>query len=178
MAIALEYIRTEDGQFKCPHCGVQKRIQSTMHYHMRKCSEPNENECTICNTTFYSKQSLAIHNQIRHGGAAPVQPQAQTQQQQPAKIALHSCPIPGCTVKPATKGNRRTHCMRKHFADITDKYMSRLEHGDYHCSLCSADFSNSTHYYYHAADCLKANASDDLLDLPDDRFSAFVAVTE
>jgi hypothetical protein len=142
-----------------------------MFYHIPKCTGTNNNICTICNSTFYSKHGLDVHMQIRHKDALPESLPAVSA---PAQIQLFECPFKGCTFKPNTKGNCRIHCMRIHYADMTQKYIKHLEH-DYMCTLCSANFSNSTHYYYHINGCMKKNAENDIMALSDDLFSVFMS---
>jgi hypothetical protein len=172
----LEYIRSASGEFECPNCGVTKRLQSTMHYHMKRCIGTEENVCTICNSQFYSKQGLHIHMQMRHGDVkAHVQEKVQ-QESSLTPVSLHTCPFPNCKFKPNTKGNRRVHCMRIHFSTIADQFITRLDHGDYHCTLCSNDFSSSTHFYYHIMECIKESSEKTLLDLSDDHFTKFMEI--
>jgi hypothetical protein len=68
--------------------------------------------------------------------------------------------------------------MRIHFGDITTKYISKLEHGDYSCNLCTSNFSSSTHYYYHIADCMEKHAETDILSMSDDNFAAFMTFSK
>ncbi len=164
-----KYIPTEDGQFECPNCGVKKRHRSTMFYHIPKCTGNNNNICTICNSTFYSKHGLDVHMQIRHKGHVAAAPAPAVTQ-----IQLFECPFKECTFKPNTKGNCRVHCMRIHFANITQKYIKHLEH-DYMCTLCNTNFSSSTHYYYHIHDCVTKNAEADVMALSDDLFTGFMS---
>lgn len=108
---------------------------------------------------------------MRHADAAAPQVTAPVTA---SKIQTFKCPYDDCTFRVSTKGNCRVHMMRIHFSGLTSKYAERHEHGDYQCTLCKKDFTNSTHYYYHIYDCLEKNAEDDIMGLGDKDFLAYM----
>ena len=42
------YQKNEDGNFVCPDCGVIKKRQNSMHYHMKKHLDELDHICKIC----------------------------------------------------------------------------------------------------------------------------------
>jgi transcription elongation factor Elf1 len=143
----LIYIRNEHGEFVCPTCGVVKKNQSTMHYHMKTHEEALEFKCKVCSKEFIHAQALKTHVEVRHGKGK--------------KTKGVACPVRDCPCESVSKGNCRTHFMRIHCAKETAVLLDRdLKTGDFHCTGCGAEFSSLSAFYYHTVMCIDLSASD------------------
>ena len=47
--MTIRYIKNDDGNFVCQHCGAIKTRQNSMHYHIKKHMEELDHICKICN---------------------------------------------------------------------------------------------------------------------------------
>lgn len=128
--------------FSCPNCAICKQKQNTMYYHMSKCCATTKFKCEHCKFTTVQQATLDLHIQAKHPE------HADTEREQ------FCCPSPNCQFKSLTAGNLRIHFLRIHFAKACGKVLERDDAGDYCCGLCSKDFKNSTHFYYHIGPCL------------------------
>jgi len=131
----MNYQRTADGQFECPECHVIKRLQSTMHYHMKTHLEETRHTCPHCAKTFLQKRTMDLHIAAKH-----------------TPVRTFTCPL--CPYASAGKGNLLVHCFRMHFKDevialVTDpKDLTS-------CTACHGTFKTSTAFYYHAKRCVE-----------------------
>ena len=135
------YIRNENGQFVCPHCGITKDNQNTMFYHMQRHEGKLPHECPTCQKGFVQKQELQIHILKNH----------------PVNTVDNNiyCPHGDCTFCDVRKGNVRTHYMRKHVTEYLDGIMEKTTTG-YHCELCDQTMSSAAGFYYHLYGCFVA----------------------
>lgn len=141
------YIRNEHGQFVCPTCGVVKKNQSTMHYHMKTHEETMEFKCKTCSKEFIHAQALKTHMEARHA--------------KEKKAKGIRCPMRGCEIESASKGNCRTHFLRIHCAKETAELLDRdMKTGDIHCTGCGSEFGSLSAFYYHAVLCIDLPAAD------------------
>jgi uncharacterized Zn-finger protein len=141
------YIRNEHGMFVCPTCGITKKNQSTMHYHMKKHEEEMEFKCTKCDKAFIHAQALKIHMDARHGKGK--------------KTKEHSCPVRDCPFESGNKGNCRTHFLRMHCAKETAEILDRdMETGTISCTSCGGEFGSLSAFYYHTVMCIELPATD------------------
>lgn len=136
-----KYIRNSEGLFVCPTCNEVKAKQNTMYYHMKKHEEKLPYECNICKKEFIQKESLELHKQARH------------KDKNSKKVDMFKCPFKGCEFEALTKGNRRIHCLRKHFKNEIDAIIDE----NTSCTICKNTFPSNTAFYYHALDCISVN---------------------
>lgn len=162
---ALTYIRTEQGTFICPTCGVVKQRQNSMHYHMKTHQEETHHTCPYCAKTFLQKQTLDLHLQTKHGGSvATTSPVGATGSPVGAdglvnavNAVKHSyaCPISGCDYQSHTKGNCVIHCLRVHFQEEITPHLRMAENRRvYSCGHCQNEFQSTTAFYYHIKSCI------------------------
>lgn len=133
------YIKNDNGSYVCPNCNIVKKNQNTMYYHMKKHDGKLDFECNICAKEFLQKSALALHMSARHKTKEVVD--------------MYKCIVPNCEFESLTKGNRRTHCMRKHFKLETD---ALLEENNT-CSCCKESFPSTSAFYYHSISCVKTD---------------------
>jgi hypothetical protein len=131
------YHRMADGQYQCPECQVIKRLQSTMHYHMKTHLQEAHHTCPHCAKTFLQKRTMDVHIATKH-----------------APVRTLSCPL--CTYSTAGKGNLIIHCFRAHFKDEVRALAAGKKLTE--CGACHATFGSSTSFYYHAKGCLPPSA--------------------
>lgn len=149
----LKYVRTEDGRFECPTCGVIKENQNTMHYHMKKHDSSLPFSCKYCKKGFLQKQTLDFHIRSKH---ADSESEKSTESE-----TVYPCPFSSCEFEAKTKGNLRTHCMRTHFQEDADQLMlsDEVTH-EICCVECEHGFKSKTAFYYHALDCIPLPEND------------------
>jgi DNA-directed RNA polymerase subunit RPC12/RpoP len=138
------YERDENGQYICPHCGVKKRLPSTMNMHRRKCEGDLPYECPDANCDYkcLSKQRLELHVAAKH----PTLKVAHA-------VPLLKCPVKGCTFQTLANGNRLIHFMRKHCFAESLTIMNESETG-FDCARCKRTFQSNTAFQYHATHCI------------------------
>jgi hypothetical protein len=146
----MEYIKNDDGTFTCPECGVIKKHQSTMYYHMKQ-THTNESKykCDECDKGFMQKSLLNNHIAVHHPDKSD--------------CPTFNCPDKHCDHSSKTKGNLRIHILRIHFADEIDaiyKKRTSVETMQHKCRGCKESFKSKTAFYYHAMGCI------DLSDAP------------
>lgn len=149
----LKYVRTEDGKFLCPTCGVIKENQNTMHYHMKKHENSLPYSCKYCKKGFLQKQTLDFHIRSKHADSESAKSgESET---------VYECPFEDCEFSAKTKGNLRTHCIRTHFQEEADQLMLIDEKsGEVGCVECENGFKSKTAYYYHCLDCISIPEKD------------------
>lgn len=147
------YIKNDDGNFVCPDCGVIKKRQNSMHYHMKKHQDELNHICKACKKGFLQKQTLDLHIRSKH-------PELLKQESEPLK--RFKCPMDDCNFTALTKGNCVIHCLRIHFQEEMKEIMK--VHNDTKtitCGECDTEFHNSCGFYYHCKDCIVFNQEDD-----------------
>jgi DNA-directed RNA polymerase subunit RPC12/RpoP len=141
------YIRDEHGHFVCPTCGIVKKNQSTMHYHMKTHEDAMEFKCNTCKKEFIHAQALKIHMDARHGKSKGAK--------------AHSCPVRDCPFESSNKGNCRTHFLRMHCTKETAEILDRdMETGTISCTSCGIEFGSLSAFYYHTVLCIDLPATD------------------
>jgi DNA-directed RNA polymerase subunit RPC12/RpoP len=148
--MTLKYTKNEQGEYVCPDCGVTKKNQNTMHYHMKKHQEELDHVCTVCHKGFLQKQTLDLHIRSKH-------PEVLEEEEK-----KYVCPMDGCSFRAMTKGNFLIHCLRVHFREEIEEMMEH--HADtksYSCTDCDREFFSSCAFYYHCKDCLILDEQDE-----------------
>lgn len=149
----LTYIRTEQGTFICPTCGVVKQRQNSMHYHMKKHQQDPNHTCPHCNKTFLQKQTLELHLRTKH--ADRLLAAGGTEEAGGVFKPSYACPISGCDYQSHTKGNCVIHCLRVHFQEeITPHLRMAQDRRIYTCGHCQNEFQSTTAFYYHIKSCI------------------------
>jgi transcription elongation factor Elf1 len=149
----IEYnpVKDEEGRilyFLCPVCGIAKNKQNTMYYHVKKHLEEKDFKCGSCDKAFLNKQGLETHMAARH-------PATSTAKRD------YECPFEDCTFSSTTKGNVRTHCMRKHFSEECSALLERdSDTGSVSCDACKDRFKSLPAFFYHAIRCIKVSHTD------------------
>jgi hypothetical protein len=150
--MTITYVKNNNGYFICPECGIEKKNQSTMHYHIKK-HELNKETATIsyhncpeCDKKFLQKQTLDMHIKSRH-------PELLSDNSYEMQF---QCPFEGCDFISNTKGNCKIHYLRKHFKSEIDKITERISSSEINCKKCNKKYSSSCAFYYHIAECLDA----------------------
>ena len=136
----IHYTKNEEGQFVCPHCDYTARIQSTMHYHMKKHEGALPHACKQCDSRFLQKSLLELHIRSWHT----------------EKKDTFKCPCENCNYEDIRKGNLVIHFVRIHLKDLTTKLQMKTEDTDYvtSCSCCQKNFKSMTQFYYHSTGCV------------------------
>lgn len=150
------YIRTEQGTFVCPTCGVVKQRQNSMHYHMKTHQQDPHHVCEYCHKTFLQKQTLELHVRTKHAAAAAAAGAAADVGVEDVGFKpAYTCPISGCDYQSHTKGNCVIHCLRVHFQEeITPHLRMAEDRRLYSCGHCRNDFQSTTAFYYHIKSCI------------------------
>jgi len=147
------YIKNDKGEYVCPDCGITKKKQNTMHYHMKTHAEVLPNICKFCKKGFLQKQSLDLHMKLQAGrGEHP----EETEEDLPE----YECPFEDCTFKASSKGNCRTHCMRVHVATEVGKLLERGTAKEISCKNCTKRFDSLGAFYYHSIGCVVLEPTD------------------
>lgn len=146
----MKYIKNEEGLFVCPTCGVTKKNQNTMHYHMKKHMDELPHVCKTCKKSFLQKQTLDLHIASRHPEVA----------QESENVVQYCCSFNGCGFTSFSKGNCRTHMLRIHFAEEISNIMSKDDNGCITCTNCYNDFKSHGAFYYHCIGCLSLSEED------------------
>ena len=142
--MSLQYTKNSDGTFLCPHCPYTARIQSTMHYHLKKHEGALPHACKHCNQKFLQKGLLDLHVSARHQETIQI------------KQDKFKCPCKTCEYEDIRKGNRLIHFLRIHLKDITDGLKTKTTEPNCvtDCSQCKKSFKSITQFYYHASSCV------------------------
>ena len=140
--MTFEYIRTETGEFQCPHCDFTKKNQSTVHMHIKaKHSGAFKHKCEHCAYECPARQTLDNHMAAKHPD------------QLDQRVREFVCPHTTCCFQSLTKGGLRSHYLLKHLSGYTNKYLGKTEEG-IQCSHCGTDFHSKPSYVYHLVNCL------------------------
>lgn len=155
--MTIKYTKNADGHYVCPDCGVVKKNQNTMHYHMKKHQQELDHVCAVCHKGFLQKQTLDLHMRSKH-------PEVEEEEKK------FSCPMDGCEFKAITKGNCIIHCLRVHFREEIEEMMeANPSTKTFTCGDCGKDFYSSCAFYYHCKDCM-------LFDKDDEKHQKFKAI--
>ena len=151
--MTLKYIKNEDGNFVCPDCGVIKKNQNTMFYHMKKHEEQLTHVCKACKKGFLQKQTLDLHMRSKHPEL--IKDTANSEKK-------FKCPFDDCEFSALTRGNCVIHCLRLHFQDEINNLMVKdNETKIICCNECQKEFSSSCAFYYHCKGCMNFDKSED-----------------
>ena len=135
-----EYKKNADGHFVCPHCGETKRLQSTMHYHMKRHEGKLPFECKICKKSFLHASTLELHKKAQH---------------QKEQERMFKCPMPGCTYEGTlTKANLLIHYVRKHCKDEAAA-SNGADNAAPKCKHCEKECKSLTAFHYHLVGCMR-----------------------
>ena len=151
------YQKNAAGHYVCPHCGVTKERQNTMHYHLKKHEGRLPFECEHCNKEFLQASTLALHIAARHPDVAKAAADAAKSYANADRVPLlYSCP--DCPQTSLTKANSVLHYLRKHCADEVKVFQNQSTHS-LTCAACQKVCNSSTAYLYHVASagCLTAH---------------------
>jgi len=142
--VVSKYQKNAEGHYTCSHCTYTARIQSTMHYHMKKHEGALPHACTHCNQKFLQKSLLDLHISARHQETLAT-PQTKFQ-----------CPCTNCSYEDIRKGNRLIHFLRVHMKELTDALKEPSKESGYvvQCKGCTNSFKSVTQFYYHASACV------------------------
>ena len=128
-----EYQKNEAGDYVCGQCGVTKRNQNTMHYHLKRHEGKLPFECEFCSKGFLQASTLQLHVAARHAHES---------------AARLCCPL--CPYKTLTKANRVLHYIRKHCASDLAAFSAGSKEG-MACAGCGKACRSQTSYLYHIA---------------------------
>ena len=134
-------------EYTCPDCGVVKKKQNTMHYHMKRCQGLLDFACTVCQQEFIQKHALDTHMRLRHAEPS-------------LSENAFECPFEDCAFTSPSKGNCRTHCMRKHLLKEVTELIEPAENKAVKCKNCLVTFASKPHFYYHSIGCVKLAVTD------------------
>jgi hypothetical protein len=141
--MTFEYLRTEDGQFKCPNCPFTKKNQSTVHMHIKaKHSGTFKHKCEHCNYETAAKQTLDNHIVAKHPNEVE------------EKKKEFVCPEECCQFESFTKAGLRSHYLLKHLSAETNKFLGTTESGSTQCTHCGTGFKSKPSFIYHLVNCL------------------------
>jgi KRAB domain-containing zinc finger protein len=144
--MTFEYIRTESGDFQCPHCPFVKKNQSTVHMHIRaKHTGSFKHKCEHCNYVCASRQTLENHVAAKH-------PEQLTE-----KVREFSCP--SCNFQSLTKGGLRSHYLLKHLSSYITTYMGKATDNSIKCTHCGDGFNSKPSFIYHLVKCLPSEVT-------------------
>jgi hypothetical protein len=133
------YFKNDDGVYECITCGEIREKQSTMCEHTKKHLGSFPFECNICKKGFLQKSCLEVHKKGKHKDKIK------------NDIEKFKCVFDNCDFESIAKGNRRIHCLRKHFRDEVSKIMG----DNNNCSNCNKSFSSQAAFYYHTPTCIQ-----------------------
>ena len=137
--MVLEYIKNADGLYVCPACGVTKKLQSTMHYHMKRHDGKLPFECVTCKKQFLHASTLELHRKAQH---------------QKEEERMFKCPMDKCTYKGTlTKANLLIHYVRKHCKEEAAATLDDVN-DTLSCKKCSKTCNSMTAFHYHVAGCM------------------------
>ena len=137
MESQIVYKKNEDGHYECVYCGVVKKNQNTMHYHMKKHSGILPHKCKHCDKTFLQKKSLDLHIQSKHPHTL-------------ISVDEHACPSTDCSFQSRTTANLQIHYMRIHCKDLCAFTMKNCV---VECANCGTDFASKSSFFYHMIYC-------------------------
>lgn len=143
---SVQYIRTSDGKFQCPHCPKICAKQNTMYYHMQtKHIQDYKFVCEHCdNGTRGFVQRSAY---LQHIATAHPETVEDAKENQYAKQSFSCC---ACDHSAKTKAQVIVHYARTHCKEVIPAY-SKSEA----CKVCEKEFASSTAYFYHSVNCYR-----------------------
>ncbi len=147
MTDTLQYIRTEEGHFQCPHCEKVCEKQNTMYYHVKTIHMGEfKFSCAVCAKSekpmnFLQKSAYLKHMATKH-------PETALHEKNPYAGVTHKCP--SCDHENSAKANVIVHYARHHCKDWIPGFTKGTP-----CKGCSKIFPSSTAYLYHAISCIK-----------------------
>ncbi len=157
--MTIRYIKNDDGNFVCPHCGVIKNRQNSMHYHIKKHMEELNHICKTCNKAFLQKQTLDLHIRSKH-------PELLKSDQDKDDEKKYECPFENCNFNALTKGNCIIHCLRAHFqSEIKEIMTVKNDTKSIICNHCDKEFFSSSAFYYHCKVCLQLPSDNSKLQI-------------
>jgi uncharacterized protein (UPF0212 family) len=147
MSETLQYIRTDEGHFQCPHCDKICEKQNTMYYHV-KTIHMNEYKfsCKICADSNKPMNFLQKSAYLKH--VATKHPEIAEKEKNPYVGISHKCP--SCNHENSAKANVIVHYARHHCKDWIPGFAKGTP-----CKGCEKVFPSSTAYLYHALTCIK-----------------------
>lgn len=146
-----DYIRTDSGEYQCPHCPFTKKNQSTVHMHIKaKHSGTFKHKCKHCPYECPARQTLENHIAAKH-------PEHLERQ-----VREYSCPHTDCNFECLTKGGLRSHYLLKHLCEYTNKYFGKTEDG-VQCTHCGTQFQSKPSFIYHLVGCLPSEITSDTM---------------
>jgi hypothetical protein len=136
-----EYLRTDDGKFRCPHCDFVKERQSTVHMHIRaKHMGAFKHKCEHCEYETSTQQNLENHMLNKHAGLM----------NQPAPhVSCPACDDYQCR----TKAQLRSHYLLNHLAKEVHDLLDKKE-TSWNCKQCESVFKSKAAFVYHSVKCL------------------------
>lgn len=156
--MTIRYIKNDDGNFVCPHCGVIKTRQNSMHYHIKKHMEDLNHICKTCNKAFLQKQTLDLHIRSKH-------PELLKSNEENDEKKFQ-CPFENCNFTALTKGNCVIHSLRAHFQDeIKNIMIVKNDTKTITCNQCDKEFYSSSAFYYHCKACIHLPSNDPKLQI-------------
>jgi hypothetical protein len=136
-----EYKKNAEGHFVCPHCGETKRLQSTMHYHLKRHEGKLPHECKLCKKSFLHASTLDLHMKAQH---------------QKEQARMFKCPMPGCPYDGTlTKANLLIHYVRKHCKEEAAAARADGDSSTHVCNCCNKSCNSLTAFHYHVATCFR-----------------------
>lgn len=149
--MGFEYIRTKEGEYKCPHCDFVKKNQSTVHMHIRaKHSGTFKQKCSKCDYETTTKQNLDNHMIAKH----PSDDKEVEKNQQ-------CC---SCKFTTRTKAGLRSHYMLKHLTTEVNNMLDKKEDSKITCTICGEEFKSKPSFIYHTPKCLSDEIKTTLTD--------------
>lgn len=149
-----DYIRTDSGEYQCPHCPFTKKNQSTVHMHIKaKHSGTFKHKCKHCPYECPARQTLENHIAAKH-------PEHLERQ-----VREYSCPHDDCQFECLTKGGLRSHYLLKHLSEYTNKYFGKGEKPEdgVQCTHCGSQFQSKPSFIYHLVACLPPEITSDTM---------------
>lgn len=140
--MVFEYIKNADNLFVCQHCGVTKKNQNTMHYHLKTHEGKLPFECGFCKRQFLHSSTLELHKQSQHA--------TETKR-------LFHCPVADCDYEGTlTKSNLLIHFIRKHCKD--EAVAAARAGSPTVCTHCDKECKSMTSFHYHIANCISLDS--------------------
>ena len=165
--MTIEYAKNAEGLFVCQHkgCGVTKKNQNTMYYHMKRHMEKFDYTCKDCDKGFLQKSAYlhhmaAIHPETKTVCLTTAAPKDGDNDNKivEIKVANPYCEqvfkCPCCDHSTRTKSNALVHYARLHAKDWIPSFDKAKG-----CPQCQKTFESNAAYLYHCTACVPANKS-------------------
>jgi hypothetical protein len=161
--MTIEYAKNTEGLFVCQHkgCGVTKKNQNTMYYHMKRHMEKFDYTCKDCDKGFLQKSAYlhhmaAIHPETKTVCLATACPTdnkiVEVKVANPYCEQTFKCPC--CDHSTRTKSNALVHYARLHAKDWIPAFDKAKG-----CPQCQKTFESNAAYLYHCTACVPASKS-------------------